>query len=926
MQDAAPQQPFDIESWYADVKLHSQSGPEAVTALMGVLNKTSFRSRSLFHSDHSKSKLSGGGTNAIKKAFSVTSDFWQPTLEAHNNSGRRIYFVVNDGGDTWDAVATANNCRNHFCEFDSKHGVTPADALAMRWDSIGGVGFLEPAAIVYSGSVSPHIYFPLSEAYDDPFRWHINQVRLAQILGSDTAVCDLSRVMRLPGFFNTDAEGNKGREALLLYCHKDREHTISEFEEALAKVEKACGMNPLNAIPIGGTNRSDRRPGILKALVSIFGEGITEEFEETFRFNPKQKTLGSWSDYIDSRSLEEICNALDLIPPFVKGNNTFKAEKPVQTADGRWVHIDYFRLLAGLKAAWLQRGLELPRLIDLLTEKWTDVDQHWLVSTIDGANGSINPGSFWHFARVCGYKLTKDIKALNALTNSSPSAVTDPDSARSQVDEREKVINELMADLYKVMGASGDTFNRRESLRTQLSQGCGLSRELVSRRLLVMLGKEFGFNIGEENETDRLALPPDVQTTPTRDLIPGVLIEGRDAVVCAPPGCMKTTIAAMCGVYVTGGRYVPLATEDKPLIGKVIYIASDGGETAIPTVKSYAKRVGTPVENNRRWIFAGAHAGQKQSAWSYCFRDLKWLVEELEAHKDTDTPVRLIVIDTLRAVMDLAGLDSGIGPMNEAMRLMQGIAARYNAAVLWLHHTVKSNENVAAGHASITEIPNSVHFIHPTNRTNVEQPVYEWEVRKHRNAPRRTITYSVENHEGMQLVTADSSEEVQNLLMKEMMLELADGSSARNLSNYLSDFNLKETRVKTELARLRRKGLVKTANNRWFLTQKGMLHARELAQKHCSEAKLDPAIMKADDMSYEDNGHRKQSEATFGIKKVTRNGRPSKEAVATAITIEAEILEEEKANAPSFEEINAELKKEYDSWDEVAVGQSSEAA
>ena len=65
----------------------------------------------------------------------------------------------------------------------------------------------------------------------------------------------------------------------------------------------------------------------------------------------------------------------------------------------------------------------------------------------------------------------------------------------------------------------------------------------------------------------------------------------------------------------------------------------------------------------KHWIFAGAHAARKQSSWSYCFRDLKWLVEQLETHKDSDMPVRLIIIDTLRAVMDLAGLDSGIGPM-----------------------------------------------------------------------------------------------------------------------------------------------------------------------------------------------------------------------------------------------------------------------
>ena len=384
------------------------------------------------------------------------------------------------------------------------------------------------------------------------------------------------------------------------------------------------------------------------------------------------------------------------------------------------------------------------------------------------------------------------------------------------------------------MGSSGDTFNRRESLRTQLSQSCGLNRELISRRLLVMLGKEFGFNIGEENETDREALPADVLTLPPRDLIPGVLIEGRDAVVIAPPGCLKTTIATMIGVYVTGGRRVPLATDDNVPKGRVIYIASDGGESAIPTVKSYASRVGVPIDHSKYWIFAGAHAAKKQSSWSYCFRDLKWLVEQLETHKNSDMPVRLIVIDTLRAVMDLAGLDSGIGPMNEAMRLMQGIAARYNAAVLWLHHTVKSNENVAAGHASITEIPNSVHFIHPTKRESDSSPVFEWEVRKHRNAPKRVITYAVRNERGMELLTSDTSADVQKLILLEMYRELKDGSGPKNLSMYLAEHELSQSRVTKELGAMRTpKGgkLVRYGKGRWWLTVDGARIGRKLAKE-----------------------------------------------------------------------------------------------
>ena len=46
-----------------------------------------------------------------------------------------------------------------------------------------------------------------------------------------------------------------------------------------------------------------------------------------------------------------------------------------------------------------------------------------------------------------------------------------------------------------------------------------------------------------------------------------------------------------------------------------------------------------------------------------------------------------MVIDSLKKVMDLGDINFGVGPMGTVMQLMQSIAAKYDVAVLWIHHT-----------------------------------------------------------------------------------------------------------------------------------------------------------------------------------------------------------------------------------------------
>lgn len=690
---------------------------------------------------------------------------------------------------------------------------------------------------------------------------------------------------------------------MLLFAHKDRRHSIAEFEDALLKAELAHKLDAFNAIPIGAMNRVDRRPHIIQAFEEIFNADEAKKLEEFFPYATKRKNqLDSISDYLDSRSREELENSFALIPPFVPGNGTFQAKEPVHLEDGTPIHIDYFRLLAGLKAAWLQRNLPEEELVELICSKWQDVDPGWVDSTIGGANGSVGPGSYWHFTRLCGYQLSK--RSGTAYDNAPDADEIKAISVQLTTEERTKEIEAKFQQLYEVKGAYEDTFAQQEALTKELYD-LGVGRETISRRLLVMLGKEFGFD-NNADTTARKALPATTITAPVEDLIPGLVMRGRVAVVAGTYGSWKTTAAALIGDKVGTGGELPLMAGPVKEKGRVLFIASDGGEGAISTVKKYAARCGSPLERHGdKFQFFGANRDLNQVSWSFCFRDLRRLVEHLQEYADDPMPVRLVIIDSFHAVMDLAGLDSGIGPMNEAMRLLGDIAAKNDVSILLLHHTLKSNAGVIAGHATIPQIADSVHFLTKEDRLWQDQRVREWKVDKHRGGEERTVEFIIENDEGIKVAPKDTSDAVQELILAEMYFERFDGSSPRNLTNYLTEHNLKETRVKKELAAMRRAGLLRTANNRWFLQDEGLERAIKMNKQ---------AIAAHKSLGEETKS---TAEDVTSHKPTRRQEAVAKETQKTVRAKEEAIAAEEEANRPSAEEVNAQLAKDAEEWNEV---------
>ena len=109
-------------------------------------------------------------------------------------------------------------------------------------------------------------------------------------------------------------------------------------------------------------------------------------------------------------------------------------------------------------------------------------------------------------------------------------------------------------------------------------------------------------------------------------------------------------------------------------------------------IRDYVRMIGAPGEilwRQRLNVWAASRV-TGDTTWAFSVRGLIQLLAELESKQESDLPYNLVVIDTLKCVMDLADLNFGIGPVGVVMRLMQAVAARFNVAILWLHLQTRS--------------------------------------------------------------------------------------------------------------------------------------------------------------------------------------------------------------------------------------------
>ncbi len=133
-------------------------------------------------------------------AADIASDDITQWMQSANDTGHCVYFGANPRrakgkGKAEDVVLA----RCLFADFDG--GVEVEDALAQ----IELAGKPWPSAVVHSGN-GVHLWWRLAEPITDMGAWTRCQKRLAEQIGSDSAVSDAPRLMRVPGYVNTKYE------------------------------------------------------------------------------------------------------------------------------------------------------------------------------------------------------------------------------------------------------------------------------------------------------------------------------------------------------------------------------------------------------------------------------------------------------------------------------------------------------------------------------------------------------------------------------------------------------------------------------------------------------------------------------------------------------------------------------------------------
>lgn len=154
-----------------------------------------------------------------------------------NDEARRThaYFGANPrkaaGGSTLDGVLFA---RCLFADFD---GGTSVEQARIR---ITDANLPAPTAIVETGN-GCHAWWRLSEPITDAKTFTLLQKSLAARLGSDKAVVDFPRIMRLPGFINWKYPTQP--RAKLIEVDAGRVYEVLEFEEAKIATQSMSALS-----------------------------------------------------------------------------------------------------------------------------------------------------------------------------------------------------------------------------------------------------------------------------------------------------------------------------------------------------------------------------------------------------------------------------------------------------------------------------------------------------------------------------------------------------------------------------------------------------------------------------------------------------------------------------------------------------------
>ena len=385
---------------------------------------------------------------------------------------------------------------------------------------------------------------------------------------------------------------------------------------------------------------------------------------------------------------------------------------------------------------------------------------------------------------------------------------------------KDQQIQALLDELLDLMLQPQESWAKQMATRAAL-WALGVQGGAIDERLYYALAQRWGLSLQTSHAGgSRNRKLSDPIASPAEDLLPGFLLWRRDHLLFGAGGTGKTLAAAQMAVCLIKG--LPFLDQQIPpsRTGRVLWIGTDGGEGARAMVKEYIEDLGLEhddpdIEANLN-IWA-AEGNDSLPSWACTPSGLKELRDELESGG-----YALVVVDSLKATLELAGVNFSIGPVGTLMRLMQALVGRY-CSLLWLHHPAGGKAagkglQAAAGSQNINQIPSAVHQI--TRKVEDRGPSNLWSVHKLRGSTSREFSYRLAEA-GFEITDGQITANVRTAVLDAIELLNAGGmpSGTSYIASNLSTFN--DSTIRNNLTWLRKRGLIRKKGSGWSLTVQG---------------------------------------------------------------------------------------------------------
>jgi RecA-family ATPase len=188
----------------------------------------------------------GKRSDPLARTLHGTLDQHWTTLAALSRSGAGVFVAINR--TTLHGPRTAENItgiRSYFSDFDG----TQPDVIKANLSLLG----IKPHLVVQTSTGKWHVYWFVDGASLADFG--PTQEKLSQLMGSDGAVKDLPRVMRLPGFSHQKDIAQISLTKIV-YTSDDANYTNVEFQRALTSALDRCAWNEnINDAALSGLSK-----------------------------------------------------------------------------------------------------------------------------------------------------------------------------------------------------------------------------------------------------------------------------------------------------------------------------------------------------------------------------------------------------------------------------------------------------------------------------------------------------------------------------------------------------------------------------------------------------------------------------------------------------------------------------------------------